>query len=155
MKVGRVIAAYIVSPFAGGVYWVVFNWLINGRDPQMWRDPIGIISILGLFTVIGYIAEGLLGTPLLCWFRRRGDSSLRSFLLGGLAVAIVVWLFTSLVYSQLFRERSFVFNLMFLLLGCTVPALLSTIVFWFIGGRQITNRWTRAEPAGLSSTTCP
>jgi hypothetical protein len=71
--------------------------------------------------------------------------------LGGLAVATVVWLFTSLVYSQLLREMSFVFNLMFLLLGCTVPALLSTIVFWFIGGRQITNRWTGAAGACFSS----
>jgi hypothetical protein len=154
MKVGRVIAAYIVSPLVGGIYWVVFNWQLNGRDPQMWRDFIGIVSILGLFTIVGYIAEGLLGTPLLCWFRRRGYSSLRSFLLGGVAIGIVIWLFISLLYFPLFRERSFVFNLMFGLLGCTVPALLSTIVFWFIGGRQITNRWTRAEPPGLSSTTC-
>ena len=104
----------------------------------MLSDLIGIISILGLFTLIGYIAEGLLATPLLYWFRRRGYSSLRSFLLGGLAVAIIVWLITSLLYSPILREMSLVFNLMFLLLGCTVPALLSTIVFWFIGGRQIT-----------------
>jgi hypothetical protein len=64
----------------------------------------------------------------------------RSFLLGGLVVAIVVWLLTSLLYSQILREMSLVFNFMFLLLGCIVPALLSTIAFWFIGGRQITNR---------------
>ncbi len=141
------IAAYILSPVAGGIYWLVLNWVINGRDPQMLRDPLGIVSILGLFTVIGYGAEGLLGTPLLCWFRRRGYSSLRSFLLGGVAIAIVVWLSMSLLYLQFFREMSLFFNLMFGLLGCTVPALLSTIVFWFLGGRQITNRWTRAAGA--------
>ena len=140
MKVRRVIIAYIVSPFAGGVYWLVLNWLLNGGDPQMLRDPPPVVSILGLFTVIGYFAEGLLGTPLLCWFRRRGYSSLRSFLLGGVAIAIVVWLSTSLLYIQFFRQMSLGFNLMFGLLGCTVPALLSTIVFWFVGGRQITNR---------------
>jgi len=145
MKLRRVIAAYILSPFAGGIYWVVFNWQLNGRDPQMWRDPIGIVSILGLFTIVGYTAEGLLGTPMLCWFRRRGCSSLRSFLLGGVVIAIVVWLFISLLYFPLFHEKSLVFNLMFLLVGCMAPTLLSTIVGWFISGRQITSRWTRAE----------
>jgi hypothetical protein len=138
MKVGRVIAAYLVSPFAGGVYWVVLNWLINGRDPQMWRDPVGIISILGLFTVIGYIAEGLLGTPLLCWFRKRGYSSLPSFLWSGFAIGIVVSLYPLLLFFQFLREQSLFFNIMVVLIGCVVPALLSTIVFWFIAGRQIT-----------------
>jgi hypothetical protein len=108
----------------------------------MLRDPLGIVSIFGLFTVIGYVAEGLLGTPLLCWFRRRGYSSLRSFLLGGVAITIVVWLSTTLLYFQILREMSLVFNLMFLLVGCIVPVLLSTIVFWFVGGRQITSAWS-------------
>ena len=142
MRPGRVIAAYIVSPIVGGIYWVVLNGLVSSWIAQMWLDPVGIVSILGLFTVIGYVAEGLLGTPLLFWFRRRGFSSLRWFLLGGLAVAIVVWLFASLLYSQILREMSLVFNLMFLLVGCIVPALLSTTLFWFIAGRQITRAWS-------------
>jgi len=142
MKISRVVATYILSPVAGGIYWLVLNWQLNGRDPQMLRDPLGIVSIFVLFTVIGYVAEGLLGTPLLCWFRRRGYSSLRSFLLGGVAIAIVVWLSTTLLYFQILREMSLVFNLMFLLVGCIVPVLLSTIVFWFVGGRQITSAWS-------------
>jgi hypothetical protein len=72
MKVGRLVAAYIISPLVAGIYWVLLNWLLNQRDPQLLRDPLGIVSILVLFTLIGYVAEGLLGTPLLCWFRRRG-----------------------------------------------------------------------------------
>ena len=137
MKVNRVITAYLVSPFAAGIYWVFLNWQINGRDPEMWRDLVGILSILGLFAVIGYVAEGLLGIPLLYWFRRHGYLSLPLFLIGGILVGIVVGLFVIALY-QLFREMSLMFNLMFVLVGCIVPALLSTIVFWFIGGRHIT-----------------
>jgi hypothetical protein len=74
MKVARVIAAHIVSPLAGAIYWVVLNWLLNRRDPELLRDPLAIVGILLLFATIGYVAEGLLGTPLLCWFRRRGYS---------------------------------------------------------------------------------
>jgi ABC-type thiamin/hydroxymethylpyrimidine transport system permease subunit len=107
--------------------------------------------MFGLFTIIGYVAEGLLGTPLLYWFRRRGYSSLRSFLLGGVAIAIVVWLSTSLLYIQILREMSVVFNLMFLLVRCIAPVLLSTIVFWFIGGRQITRAWSGLAESGLNS----
>ena len=154
MKRSRIIAAYILSPFAGGIYWLVLNWQLNGRDPQMLRDPIGIISILSLFTMIGYVAEGLLGTPLLCWFRRRGYSSLPLFLWGGFAIGVLAWLYPLLVFFPVFRERSLFFNLMSVLIGSVIPALLSTTVFWLIAGRQITNRWTRAESAGLSSTTC-
>jgi len=142
MKVSRVVATYILSPVASGIYWLVLNWQLDGRDPQMLRDPLGIVSIFALFTVIRYVAERLLGTPLLCWLSRRGYSSLRSFLLGGVAIAIVVWLSTTLLYFQILREMSLVFNLMFLLIGCIVPVLLSTIVFWFVGGRQITSAWS-------------
>jgi hypothetical protein len=138
MKVTRVITAYVVSPLAGGVYWVVLNWLINSRNPELLRDPLGIISILGLFTVIGYIAEGLLGTPLLCWFRKRGYSSLRSFIWSGFAIGIVAWLYPLLLFFPFLREQSLFFNIMFVLIGCVVPAVLSAIVFWFIAGRQIT-----------------
>jgi len=154
MKVARVIAAYIVSPLAGAIYWVVLNWLLNRRDPELLRDPLAIVGILLLFAIIGYLAEGLLGTPLLYWFRRRGYSSLFSFLWGGFAIGVIVWLYPLLLFFPVLRERSLPYNLMSVLIGAVVPALLSTTVFWFIAGRQITNRWTRAEPAGLSSTTC-
>ena len=153
MKVARVIAAYIVSPLAGGIYWVVLNWLLNHRDPELLRDPLAIVGILLLFAIIGYVAEGLLGTPLLCWFRRRGYSSLRSFLWGGFAIGVIVWVYPLLLFFPVLRERSLLYNIMSVLIGSVVPALLSTIVFWSIAGRQITNRWTRAEPAGFSSTT--
>jgi len=138
MKLRRVIAAYIVSPLAGGVYWLFLNWLINGRNPELLRDPLAIVSIVGLFTVIGYVAEGLLGTPLLCWFRKRGYSSLPSFMWSGFAIGIVAWLYPLLLFFPFLREQSLFFNIMVVLIGCVVPALLSTIVFWFIAGRQIT-----------------
>jgi hypothetical protein len=147
MKVARVVAAYIVSPLAGGIYWVVLNWLLNHRDPELLRDPLAIVGNLLLFAMIGYVAEGLLGTPLLCWFRRHGYSSLRSFLWGGFAIGVIVWVYPLLLFFPVLRERTIVFNLMAVLVGSVVPALLSTIVFWFIAGRQITNRWTRAAGA--------
>jgi hypothetical protein len=90
MKVARVIAAYLVSPLVAATYMVVFYWLINERDPQIWRDPVGIVSILALYAFHGYLAEGLFCTPLLCWFRRRGYSSLRPFLLGAVAIGFVI-----------------------------------------------------------------
>ncbi|HEY3040585.1 MAG TPA: hypothetical protein VGJ66_17740 [Pyrinomonadaceae bacterium] len=147
MKVARVIAAYIVSPLAGGIYWVVLNWLLNHCDPELLRDPLAIVGILLLFAIIGYVAEGLLGTPLLCWFRRRGYSSLHSFLWGGFAIGVIVWVYPLLLFFPVLRERSLFFNLMAALLGSVVPALLSTIVFWVIAGRNPTNRWTRAAEA--------
>jgi hypothetical protein len=154
MNIGRVITAYVVSPLAAAVYMLFFFWLINDRDPQIWRDLLGIVSMIGFYALIGYVAEGLFGTPLLCWFRRRGYSSLRSFLLGGFAIGFVIWLYWFITLFQLFGQKSLTFNLVFAVAGCIAPALLGTFIFWSIGGRQITNRWTRAEPADLSSTTC-
>jgi len=128
---------------AGGIYWVVLNWLLNDRDPELLRDPLAIVGILLLFAIIGYVAEGLLGTPLLCWFRRRGYSSLPSFLWGGFAIGVIVWVYPLLLFFLVLRERSLFYNVIAVLVGSVVPTLLSTIVFWFIAGRQITNRWTR------------
>jgi hypothetical protein len=151
MKVVRVIAAYIVSPLAGAIYWVVLNWLLNHRDPQLLQDPLAIVGILLLFAIIGYVAEGLLGTPLLWWFRRRGYSSLHSFLWGGFAIGVIVWVYPLLFFFPVLCERSLFYNVMAVLVGSVVPALLSTIVFWIIAGRQITNRWTRAAGARFAS----
>ena len=138
MKVRRVITAYVVSPLVAAIYMLLFFWLINDRYPELWHDLLGIISILGFYALIGYVAEGLFGTPLLCWFRRRGYSSLRSFLLGGFAIGFIIWLFCFIYLFQLFGAKSAIFNLVFGVAGCIAPALLGTIVFWFIGGRQIT-----------------
>jgi len=150
MKVARLVAAYIISPLVAGIYWVLLNWLLNQRDPQLLRDPLGIISILVLFTLIGYVAEGLLGTPLLCWFRRRGYLSLVSFLWGGFAIGVVVWLYPWLVFFPVLRERSVFFNLMSVLIGSVVPALLSTVVFWYIAGAADNKSLDRSHGKRLS-----
>jgi len=131
MSRGRVIAAYVVSPFGGAIYMFVLLWLLNYRDPDMLRDYVGILSIIGLFAIIGFVGEGI-ATPIICLLRSRGHMNLRWFLLGGLVVGVCMWLFWSL-YLQLFGTTSFTFTLMFGLLGCIAPALISSSVFWFIG----------------------
>jgi hypothetical protein len=132
MRRGRVIAAYIVSPFAGAIYLVVLLWLLNNRDPNMLRDYVGILSTIGLFAIIGYFGEGI-ATPIICLLRSRSHMNLRWFLLGGLVVGVWMWLFWSLYLIQLFVATSFTFKLMFGLLGCIAPALISTTLFWFLG----------------------
>jgi len=132
MRRGRVIAAYIVSPFAGAIYMFVLLWLLNHRDPNMLGDYVGILSVIGLFAIIGYFGEGI-ATPIICLLRSRGHMNLPWFLLGGLVVGVWMWLFWSLYLIQLFVGTSFTFKLMFGLLGCIVPALISTTVFWYIG----------------------
>ena len=105
MKRGRIIAAYILSPFAGAIYMFVLLWLLNDRDPDMWRDPLGIVSIIGLFAIIGYFAEGI-ATPIICLLSSRGYMGLRWFLLGGLVIGICLWLFLTVYYFQIFHEMS-------------------------------------------------
>lgn len=134
MKVLRVITAYLVSPLAAAIYMLPFFWLINDRDPQIWGDPIGIVSILALYAFHGYVAEALFGTPLLCWFRRRGYSSLRPFLLGAVAIGFVIWLYYFIALFQFFVQMSLTFNLVFALAGCIAPALLGTVTFGLSAG---------------------
>ena len=88
--------------------------------------------MIGLFAIIGYFAEGV-ATPIICLLRSRGRMSLWWFLLGGVVVGLWIWLFWSLYLIGLFIHMSLRFNLMFALLGCVVPALISTTVFWCIG----------------------
>jgi hypothetical protein len=130
MKRGRIITAYVLSPFAGAIYMLVLMWLLNG---PMWDDPKGIVSVIVIFAIIGYLVEGLLGTPVLCFFRRRGHLSLPWFLLGGLVIGIVLWIFLMIYLFPIFIETLFSYKLMFGLLGCVAPALISTSAFWFIG----------------------
>jgi hypothetical protein len=142
MKRGQLIGAYLLSPFAGALYMLAFLWLVNNRPPWDFR---GIISILGLFVLVGYLAEGILGTPILCWFRRSGRLSLPWFLLGGLVIGIFLSIFFLIYLFQLFQGTSFTYKLMFGLFGCIAPALLSTSLFWFLGASADNKRLERTR----------
>jgi hypothetical protein len=111
------------------MYMLGLQW-VSGLAPT-WSDPLGIVSIIGLYAIIGYFAEGM-ATPIICLLRSRGYMGLRWFLLGGLVIGMFLWLFLTL-YFQIFRQASLTFNLKVGLLGCIPPALISTTLFWFLG----------------------
>jgi len=94
--------------------------------------------------LIGFFAEGM-ATPIICFLRSRGYAGLRWFLLGGLSIGIWLWLFLMFYYLPYMLQAPRSFLVLLGLLGCIPPALISTTLFWFLAGRQTTNRWTGAE----------
>jgi hypothetical protein len=140
MKRRRVIVAYLLSPLAGAFYLVALWPLANGENLRyLLKDPVGAVSMFLLFAMIGYLAEAILATPVLCMFRQRGYLSLPWFLFGGSLIGIVVWAFLLLYFLQIFSGTSLSYKLMFGVLGCVAPALISTALFWSIVRRQITS----------------
>jgi len=132
MKRSRIIAAFLLSPFAGALYLVVLCVVLRYFNP---RDIIGNISMFAIFAIIGYIAEVTLGIPLLLLFRRFRVSGLLEFLLGGLVIGIAVWIVVLiwLFVGSVKPDNPFVFRLLLGLLGCIAPAIISAAVFWFLG----------------------
>ena len=132
MKRGRIIAAFLLSPFAGALYLLTLGLIFYDLSP---KDIVGMFSVILLFSIIGYVAEVTLGIPLLLLFRRFRVSGLLWFLLGGLVVGIVVWIVVSSYFFIGFgkSDNSFAFEIGFGLLGCIAPAIISTAVFWFLG----------------------
>jgi hypothetical protein len=135
----RIIAAFLLSPVAGALYLVALIMFDKGLWTQLFKnslwsqleDSLGIVSMVLFFAVVGYVAEGVLGIPLLFLFRRTHRLTLPWFLLGGLVIGIVVSIVVSICLGVPHPLRFGVFY-------CVAPAIISTTAFWFIAGRQIT-----------------
>jgi len=127
MNRSRIIAAFLVSPFAAVAY--LFCLSLWFRDPL----PTNLLEIVGaiiLVALIGFVAEIALGLPilLLLWYFRL--LKLRWFLAGALLVGSVVFaVFGNPVY-----------RLPWGLVYCFGPTLISTVTFWFVGWLA-PNKW--------------
>ncbi len=122
----RVIAAFFVSPLAGALYLLLLTIVEKNLWNQL-RNILGMVSTILFFAIIGYVAEGALGLPLLCLFRRVNRLTLQWFLLGGLVIGIVISIVVSIIFGEPYSY------LVFPILYCIAPAIISTTVFWFIG----------------------
>jgi hypothetical protein len=116
----RVIAAFLLSPFAAALYLLVLVFLFDNPVPTHIGE---LVAIVVLFAVIGFVAEIVLGIPLLLLFRYFRLMKLHWFLLGGFVIGVVVFGFF---------DRP-VYRIKWGLLYCVVPAMLSTAAFWFLG----------------------
>ena len=122
----RKIAALLLSPLAGALYVVALLVFEKNLWNQL-TNILGLASMVLLYAIIGYVAEGALGIPLLYLFRRFDRLTLPWFLLGGVVIGVVV----SIVVSILLGGPPE--YLLFPIFYCIAPAVISTAILWFIG----------------------
>jgi hypothetical protein len=120
MKRTRVIAAFLLSPFAGALYLLVLTFLFDDPVPTHIEELVAMVVFLAL---IGFVAEIALGIPLLLFFRYFRLMKLQWFLLGGLLIGVAVFGFLGRPSYQI--RWGFVY--------CVAPAMISTAAFWFLG----------------------
>jgi hypothetical protein len=82
-----------------------------------------LVAIVVFLALIGFVAEIILGIPLLLLFRYFRLMKLPWFLLGGLLIGFVVFGFVGRPSYQLRWG----------LVYCVAPAMISTAAFWFLG----------------------
>ena len=116
----RVIAAFLLSPFAGGLYLLVLAFLFDDPVPTHIGE---LLAIVVFFALIGFVAEIVLGIPLLLLFRYFRLMKLPWFLLGGFVIGVAVFGFFG---GPIYRIT---WGLMY----CLAPAMISTVAFWFLG----------------------
>jgi hypothetical protein len=122
----RIITAFLLSPLASALY-VVALIVFEKRLWNQLPDILGLASMVLFFAIIGYVAEGVMGIPLLFLFRRINRLTLPWFLLGGFVIGTVISVIVSIFLGAADDPLSFA------LLYCIAPAIISTTVFWFIG----------------------
>ena len=120
MNSARVIAAFLLSPFAAVLYLVLLSVLFDDEFPPRIDELLAITVFLAL---IGLVAEVALGIPLLLLLRYLRLMKLPWFLLGGLLIGLAVFGF--------FGRPSY--QLKWGLVYCVAPAMISAAVFWFLG----------------------
>ncbi len=129
MKRTRVIAAFLLSPFAGALYLLVLTFLFDDPVPTHIEELVAMVVFLAL---IGFVAEIALGIPLLLLFRYFRLMKLQWFLLGGLLIGVAVFGF--------FGRPSY--QIRWGLVYCVAPAMISTAAFWFLG-------WSADNKSGM------
>jgi hypothetical protein len=120
MNRSRVIAAFVLSPFASALYLLVLTVLFDNPVPTHIEELVAMVVFLAL---IGFVAEFALGIPLLILFRYFRLMKLHWFLLGGLIIGVAVFGF--------FGRPSY--QIRWGLVYCVAPAMISTTAFWFLG----------------------
>jgi len=120
MNRSRIIAAFLVSPFAAIVYLLFLSLLFHEPLPTHVEEIVATIAFLAL---IAFVTEIVLGLPLLLLFWYFGLLKLPWFLAGGLLVGCAVFAFFG----------GPVYRLQWGLIYCVGPALISTVTFWFVG----------------------
>jgi hypothetical protein len=120
MNRNRVIAAFLLSPFAAVLYLLVLVFLFDNPVPTHIGE---LAAIVVLFALIGFVAELALGIPLLLLLRYFRLLKLPCFLLGGFLIGLAVFGFFD---RPLYRIK-------WGFLYCVVPAMISTAAFWFLG----------------------
>lgn len=120
MNRSRIIAAFLVSPFAAILYLLFLSLLFHEPLPTHVKEIVAATTFLAL---IGFVAEIAFGLPLLLWFWYFGLLKLPWFLAGGLLVGSAVFAFFA----------SPVYRLQWGLIYCVGPALISAVTFWLVG----------------------
>lgn len=113
----RALAAFLLSPFVGALAFLLLRVIANGAFSHgLWLPRSQVALAVGWFFLfplaIGFVAEILLGLPLLKAFVAMRWLSIASFAAGGFVIGIVVLL--ALYWGDL-STWSFVF--------CVVPAM--------------------------------
>lgn len=126
----RIIAAFLLSPIGGALYLLTLGVIVDNLNPA---DIIGVSVMAIFYTLIGYVAEIVLGIPLLLIFRRAGFMKFRWFILGGLVIGIAVWIVVEIWFFGGFGDLPASHHFYFALMYCVPPAVISTIGFWFLG----------------------
>jgi hypothetical protein len=131
MNRSRIIAAFLLSPFAAALYLLVLVLLFDNPRPTHIDE---LAAIVVFFAVVGFVAEIIFGIPLLLLFRYFRLRKLPWFSLGGFLIGLAVFGFF---------DRP-VYRIKWGLLYCVVPAVISTAVFWFLGWSAYNNSLDRS-----------
>jgi hypothetical protein len=135
----RVIAAFLLSPFAASLYLLALHFLFDDPVSSQIGEMIGIVVF---FALIGFVAELALGIPLLLLFRYFHLMKLPWFLFGGFLIGVAVFGFFD---WPLYRIK-------WGLVYCVVPAMISTAAFWFLGWSADNNSLHRSAGQRASQT---
>jgi hypothetical protein len=116
----RVITAFLLSPFVAALYLLVLVVLFDNPDTTRIGELVTMVVFLAL---IGFVAEIVLGIPMLLVFRHFHLMKLPWFLLGGFVIGVDVFGFFE---GRWYRAHwGFVY--------CVIPAIMSTAAFWLLG----------------------
>lgn len=131
----RNLAAFLLSPAVGALVYVTvwLAWLIlegslslgTGQEAEVrWTETLQFLAVIfGFPLAIGYVAEIVLGWPLLVALRRRQRLSPIYFAVGGLLIGLVIALIV------FWREPTTLPGVAL----CVIPAVVAALFFGWVG----------------------
>lgn len=137
----RVLAAFLLSPLVGGLIFLILWVVASGAARHgLWLPRSQVGAAAGWFLLfplaIGFVAEIVLGLPLLKAFVAMRWLSVASFAAGGFVIGIVVML------SLYWGDSPGIWGPVF----CVTPAVVAAVFFGAVGGWQTSQGTAEESP---------